>query len=107
MKNRNFLIKLNENKLKNLITFFVRINQNYLRNSGPYITYEEMRRKQEREDRKKWVDPFGFISSVNKYSKEDHFIPNYVSLSPSNPPINYSFRDIKKIKWISEQGFVQ
>ena len=29
-------------------------------NKGPYMTYEEMQRKNEREDKKKWIDKNGF-----------------------------------------------
>ena len=30
-------------------------------NKGPYMTYEEMQRKNEKEEKKKWIDKKGFI----------------------------------------------
>lgn len=43
-------------------------NSNYLNISTPYTTPYDERIKEEHENRKKWLSPKGFISSVNKYS---------------------------------------
>lgn len=37
--------------------------------SGPYLSYEEMRRKEYIESKKKWIDKKGFISSVSNSNK--------------------------------------
>ena len=40
----------------------------YLNSSSPYITpYDEVI-KEKHENKKRWLNPRGFISSVNKYS---------------------------------------
>ena len=43
-------------------------NYNYLSTSSPYSTPYEERIKDMHENKKKWLNPRGFISSVNKYS---------------------------------------
>ena len=43
-------------------------SSNYLNSSSPYVTPYEERIKEKHENRKKWLNPKGFISSVNKYS---------------------------------------
>ena len=40
----------------------------YINNSGPYITPYDQFKNDEKENKKKWLNPKGFISSVNKYS---------------------------------------
>ena len=32
--------------------------------------------------------------------RDNNFIPNYVRATPSEPPLNYKYRDIDKNKWI-------
>jgi hypothetical protein len=69
------------------------------------MTYEELRMKEEKENRKKWISKNGFHNSVNKYSCKQNFIKNYVNLTPSDPPSDYNFRQNLKNKWISGKGF--
>lgn len=40
----------------------------YINNSGPYTTSYELLKLDEKENKKKWLNPKGFISSVNKLS---------------------------------------
>lgn len=40
----------------------------YINNSGPYTTSYELSKLDEKENKKKWLNPKGFISSVNKLS---------------------------------------
>lgn len=40
----------------------------FINNYGPYITPYERLKSDEKENKKKWLNPKGFISSVNKYS---------------------------------------
>ena len=57
--------KNNGQKKRNLLNMNVNA---YINNTGPYITPFEQYQMNEKENKKKWLDPKGFISSVNKYS---------------------------------------
>lgn len=81
-------------------------NQEYLRNSSPYLSEEDKRIINERESRKKFLTPKGFCCSVGKYSCPPKFIPNYVQMSPSENPSTYRFRPVNKKKWITQKGFI-
>jgi hypothetical protein len=81
-------------------------NQEYLRNSSPYLSEEDIRVINERERRKKFLTPKGFCCSVGKYSCPPKFIPNYVQMSPSENPSTYRFRPVNKKKWITQKGFI-
>jgi hypothetical protein len=81
-------------------------NQEYLRNSSPYLSEEDKRIINERERRKKFLTPKGFCCSVGKYSCPPKFIPNYVQMSPSENPSTYRFRPVNKKKWITQKGFI-
>lgn len=69
------------------------------------MTFEEMKKKEEKENKKKWISKQGFANSVNRSLSKSLLIPNYVNLTPSESPLNHHFRDIKKSKWINEKGF--
>ncbi len=75
-----------------------------MRISGPYMTYEDMRRKEDIENKKKWVSKYAFQNKVGKSAMIP--ISNYVRLTPSNPPVVYVFRPDEKKKWISDKGFL-
>ena len=75
--------------------------QNY---AGPYFTYEEMIRKESIEKKKKWISRNGF-SIGGKNKNKDKFI-NYVNITPSEPVLNYNFREVKKLNWLNERGFI-
>lgn len=65
-----------------------------------------MRRQEEKENNKKWIVKGGFYNSIGKAaSKKPQYIPNYVNLCPSDPPVNYQFRELKKDKWVGEKSF--
>jgi len=81
-------------------------NQEYLRNSSPYLSEEDKRMINEREKKKKFLTPKGFCCSVGKYSCPPKFIPNYVQMSPSENPSTYRFRPVNKKKWITQKGFI-
>ena len=57
--------KKNGEMKRNLLN--MNINR-YISNSGPYITPYDQFKNDEKENKKKWLNPKGFISSVNKYS---------------------------------------
>ena len=57
--------KKNGEMKRNLLN--MNINR-YINNSGPYITPYDQYKNDEKENKKKWLNPKGFISSVNKYS---------------------------------------
>ena len=80
--------------------------QNFLRNSSPYISDNEKRILEERENKKHFFDKHkNFITSVGKYSMKPNFIPNYVGMTPSENPKTHVFRDVDKKKWITNKGF--
>ena len=81
-------------------------NQDYLRNSSPYLSEEDKRIISERESRKKFLTPKGFCCSVGKYSCPPNYISNYVQMTPSENPSTYRFRPINKLKWITKKGFI-
>jgi hypothetical protein len=61
--------------------------------------------KEEKENKKRWVEKHGFINNVWKLSNQHKYIPNYVNLTPSQPPVNYNFREIHKDKWVGNKNF--
>ncbi len=81
-------------------------NQRYLRNSSPYLSEEDKRLMDERENRKKFITPKGFCVSVGKYSFPPKYISNYVQMTPSVNPLTYRFRPVNKLKWITKKGFI-
>ena len=81
-------------------------NQDYLRNSSPYLSEEDKRIISERENKKKFITPRGFCCSVGKYSCPPKFISNYVQMTPSENPLTYRFRPVNKLKWITKKGFI-
>ena len=40
----------------------------FINNSGPYITPYDQLKFDEKENKKRWINPKGFFNSVNKYS---------------------------------------
>ena len=87
-----------------IITDYYR-QQNYLRNSSPYISENEKRILEEKENKKHFFKNKNFVTSVGKYSMKPNFIPNYVGMTPSENPKNHEFRNVDKNKWITDKGF--
>jgi hypothetical protein len=80
--------------------------QNFLRNSSPYISDNEKRILEEKENKKHFYDQHkNFVTSVGKYSMKPNFIPNYVGMTPSENPKTHAFRNVDKEKWITNKGF--
>ena len=71
--------------------------QNFLRNSSPYISDNEKRILEEKENKKHFYDQHkSFVTSVGKYSMKPNFIPNYVGMTPSENPKTHAFRNVDK-----------
>lgn len=80
--------------------------QRFLRNSSPYISEDEKRILEEKENKKHFFDQHkNFVTSVGKYSMKPNFIPNYVGMTPSENPKTHLFRNVDKKKWITNKGF--
>ena len=79
--------------------------QNFLRNSSPYITEHEKQILEEKENKKHFFKHKNFVTSVGKYSMKPNFIPNYVGLTPGENPKNHEFREVDKNKWMNKKGF--
>ena len=71
----------------------------------PYMSAEEKYLKEAYEDKVNWICKQNFIVSVVHYKMKDNFIKNYVSATPSEPPLCHKFREVNKNKWINKKGF--
>jgi hypothetical protein len=69
------------------------------------MNYEEKKRFEEILKKKNWLSKEGFLVSVGNYSIKGRDISNYVTITPSEPPVNYKYRDINKKKWMNPKGF--
>lgn len=74
--------------------------------SSTYMSFEERRIKEAYDDKKNWIDKRGFFKNVGSYSMKPLLIPNYVYKTPSEPPLNHQFREIKKKLWLDQRGFL-
>ena len=73
---------------------------------SPYISEEEKYLKERIKDKIKWINKKGFFNWVGKAtSNKSYVIKNYVSQTPSLPPILHNFRPINKSKWIIKDDF--
>ncbi len=81
-------------------------HQKYVRNSSPYISEDEQRKFEEKENKKKFINKKGFFVSVGKYSMKPNYIQNYVQMTPSESPLNFKFRIENKNKWLTKKGFI-
>ena len=73
----------------------------------PFLNPDERYYREKLLDKKKWLDKKGFMVSVGNYKMggNSHFIPNYVTATPSKSPLCHNFRDIQKDKWVNKKGF--
>ena len=73
----------------------------------PFLNPEERYYREKLLDKKKWLDKKGFLVSVGNYKMggDNHYISNYVSATPSEPPLCHNFRDVHKDKWVNKKGF--
>ena len=97
-------LSLNRDGEDEIITDYYQ-QQSFLRNSSPYISEDEKRILEEKENKKHFFKNKEFFTSVGKYSMKQNFIPNYVGLTPGENPKNHEFREVDKNKWINKKGF--
>ena len=73
----------------------------------PFLNPDERYYREKLLDKKNWLDKKGFMVSVGNYKMggNSHFIPNYVTATPSKSPLCHNFRDIQKDKWVNKKGF--
>ena len=73
----------------------------------PFLNPDERYYREKLIDKQKWLDKKGFMVSVGNYKMggNSHFIPNYVTATPSESPLCHNFRDIRKDKWVNKKGF--
>ena len=76
-------------------------------NSSPYMSLEHREYIEKLKNKKKWVSDRDFITSVGRpiNNKKIFVIQNYVSITPSIPPVLYKFRNENKKKWMTTKGF--
>ena len=75
-----------------------------IRNASPYISEEELYRMEYIKSKQRWVDgqPFKTYFGKASSSSSSNFIPNYVTLTPSEPPALHKFRNLEKDKWVDD-----
>ena len=75
--------------------------------SGPYMSEQEQINKEYKENKRKWICQKDFQRIFGRKSSQENskYVPNYVSLAPSNPPILHKFREEDRQKWINNSGF--
>lgn len=73
---------------------------------GIYKTEEEIKREENNEIKKRWIDKKGFVSIVKK-GNDSTFIPNFVNCDKwTGSPLNHKFRDENKSKWMNKDFFL-
>lgn len=82
-------------------------HQEFVRNSSPYVTEHEKKVLEEKNNKKKFLNKKGFITSVGNYSMKPKYIENYVQQTPSEFPLNHKFREEDKEKWMTPKGFIK
>lgn len=74
--------------------------------SAPYLSDNEKELIEESNKKEKWIINRNFFPVGNATNHKSHYIPNYVIATPSEPPSNYRFRDVKKDKWLGKRNFM-
>ena len=69
----------------------------------PYMNEEEKYYRDKYLDKRNWINKNGFLPSIKK--RNNNFISNYVTATPSESPLLFRFRDVSKDKWINPKGF--
>ena len=69
----------------------------------PYMNEEEKYYRDKYLDKRNWINKNGFLPSIKK--RNNNFISNYVTATPSESPLLFHFRDVRKDKWINPKGF--
>lgn len=66
----------------------------------------EKNAKEYKKNKQKWIIKNDFKKYVDKATvNRALYIPNYVNLTPFDPPANHKFRSISKEKWICNNNF--
>jgi hypothetical protein len=75
-----------------------------IRNASPYISGEQLYRQEYLKSKLRWTSNKSFKGYFGKASSASaaNFIPNYVTITPSEPPLLHKFRDLDKGKWIDD-----
>ena len=76
---------------------YLNLKQPSIRNASPYVGDEwEHYRQKDLESKKKWIDKskdFKTMFGTATTNNEKNFIKNYVTATPSNPPMLHQFRE--------------
>jgi hypothetical protein len=71
-----------------------------VRISGNYETLDDIKRREEKVSKEKWVGGKNFMNVLGK-QLDPHYIKNYVVKDPSQNPTLHKFREESKESWIS------
>ena len=76
-------------------------------NASPYISEEELYRKSQVQGKKRFVSSKNFKLFFGKAttSNNHNFIPNYVTITPSDPPLLHKFRAENRKEWMTTDQF--
>ena len=70
----------------------------FLRAEGPYVTFEMLKKQEEKEGKRRWITRRGFSTAVKC---EPRFIPNYVQATAGENPSTHQFRRCNKVRWLA------
>lgn len=74
--------------------------------SEPYLSANDIQNINNRKNKLKWINHQGFNSYIGlSTSNKNYVYPNYVMKTPSQPPVNYAFKEVNKKKWITDSTF--
>jgi len=101
---RNGKYRMHNNGKKNNLKSVGSRNKNNYKGiyKFPYMNNEEKYYREKFLDKKNWLNKNGFLPSMNR---NNNYIPNYVTATPSESPLLFHFRDVSKNKWINPKGF--
>ena len=97
-KNINKYLSPENNKMKIYESIFL---------GGPYLEKSDFEKKETIKNKAQWINKKGFIPYIGKETilKNSNMIENYLSLEPHSNN-KYSFRQIKKTKWVGKNDFL-
>lgn len=99
-------VKIRELMINNQQKLLNKISPTLVNISTPYISEEERRLLEENKAKEKWIDKKGFKQATSIFAaRKLPVISNYVRASPSLPPINHNFREVRKDHWVNKNGF--
>ncbi len=70
----------------------------FLRAEGPYLTFDMLKKQEEKEGKRRWITRRGFSTAVKCRPR---YIPNYVQATVSANPATHQFRECNRGRWLA------